>query len=287
MVIRMGTAEDSLLAPAYGAAIVTGGGSGIGRAVTLALAERGVDVWIIGRTGSKIEETTRLAADLRGSVHALKCDIRDRDGVKEAFAEAEIQHGEPIQSLVHAAAEVRPAAAERLTGEIWDEAVASQLTGAFNVFSAWSLSLIESGKDGVLLCYTSAVSGRETPGLSHSSATKAGVEAMIRTWAMELGRFGLRLNAIGPGLFPMPTTLTVRDDFYDLDLFRDNVPLGRFGVPDEIVGPSLFMLSRGAGYMTGSIVHVDGGLRLRPWFGLTAESLDGMKPLQDRSPNSD
>jgi NAD(P)-dependent dehydrogenase (short-subunit alcohol dehydrogenase family) len=265
------TSGEGLLAPAYDTAVVTGGGSGIGRAVTVALAERGVDVWVMGRRTEKLDETVALCREHDGDVRAIACDIRDVDAVQAAFAK--IGEQAPAQALVHAAAEVWPCAAERLTPEIFGAAVSSQLTGAFNVFHTWARSLIKAEREGTLVCYTSAVCGRETPGLSHSSATKGGIEALIRTWAMELGRYNIRLNAIGPGLFPMETTLTVRDGFYDMEMFRQNVPLGRFGVPDEIVAPTLFMLSTGARYVTGAVLHVDGGLRLRPWFGLTPESL--------------
>jgi NAD(P)-dependent dehydrogenase (short-subunit alcohol dehydrogenase family) len=263
--------EDQLLSPAYARAIVTGGGSGIGRAVTLALTQRGVDVWIMGRREEMLAQTAELSRHNTGRVQFVTCDIRDLDSVKSAFAKA--QRDGPIQALVHAAAEVRPCAAERLTPEIFGDAVSSQFVGAFNVFHTWTRPLIKAGKEGTLLCYTSAVSGRETPGLSHSSATKAAIEGLIRTWAVELGRFNLRLNAIGPGLFPFDTTLAARDGFFDVEMFKRNVPLGRFGQPDEIVAPTLFLLSNGARYITGATLHVDGGLRLRPWFGFTPDNL--------------
>ena len=273
--------QDAFFEPIYRRTLVTGGGSGIGRAVTRALTERGFDVWVLGRRRKMLEETAELCREHPGQVFALPCDIQDRAAIDAAFAKA--SEGGPVQSLVHAAAEVRPCAAERLNTEIFTAVVNSQLVGAFNVIQSWSRALIRAKAEGAMLCYTSAPGGRETPGLSHSSATKAGTEGLIRTWAVELGRFGQRFNAIAPGLFPMDTTLMDREAFFDIDMFQRNVPLGRFGVPDEIVAPSLFMLSKGAAYMTGSIVHVDGGLRLRPWFGFTPENLSrfGEDPLAD------
>jgi NAD(P)-dependent dehydrogenase (short-subunit alcohol dehydrogenase family) len=263
---------DSLFSPAYDRVLVTGGGSGIGRAVTLELTRRGVDVWILGRREEKLAETAEMCRTHRGAVDYVSCDTREMAQVDAAFARI---NGEgPVQALVHAAAEVRPCAAERLTPEIFQEAVQSLLVGAFNIYHAWMRPLIRAGKDGALICYTSSPGGRETPGLSHSSATKAGMEGLLRTWAVELGRHGLRLNAIAPGLFPFDTTLAARDTFFDVDRFMANVPLGRFGVPDEIVAPTLFLLSKGASYITGAVLHVDGGLRLRPNFGFTAEGLE-------------
>lgn len=264
----MGNTKD-LLAPAYDRVIVTGGGSGIGRAVTLALSQRGSDVWIIGRRMEKLEETAELCNGNPGRVNSIRCDIRDIDNVRAAFSEANREG--PIQALVNSASEVTPCVAERLTPEIFGEAVSSSLIGAFNVFSVWARTLIKAGKEGSLVAYTSTVNSRESPGLSHSGAVKAGVESLIRTWALELGRYNLRLNAIGPGLFPM--TGTHHDDFFNRDMFIKNIPLGRFGVADEIVGPTLFLLSPAARYITGTVLMVDGGLRLRPWFGFTPDNL--------------
>jgi NAD(P)-dependent dehydrogenase (short-subunit alcohol dehydrogenase family) len=263
--------DEDYFAPAVDEVIVTGGGSGIGRGVAIALARRGVNVWVMGRREEKLIETRDLCRDFPGKVVPLRCDIRDFDAVKAALVQAGTDG--PAQGLVHAAAEVWPCAAERLTPGIFQDAVLSQLVGAFNVFKNWAQPLIRCGKPGVLLCFTSAPAGRETPGLSHSSATKAGVEGLIRTWAVELGRFGLRLNAIGPGLFPLTDTLHTQDNFFDVEMFQRNVPLGRFGTADEIVAPSLFLLSKGASYITGEILRVDGGLQLRPPFGFTAENL--------------
>jgi NAD(P)-dependent dehydrogenase (short-subunit alcohol dehydrogenase family) len=263
--------SKSYFKPAYPSAFVTGGGSGIGRAVTLALAEEGVDVWITGRREEKLRETVELAEGKPGKVQYVTSDIRVAESVDAAFDNASA--GGTPQALVHAAAEVYPCLAEQLTPEIFAEATQSQLIGSFHVFQAWARRLIKQERPGVVLAYTTCVSGRETAGLSHSSATKAGVEGLIRTWAVELGMYGLRLNAIGPGLFPMQDTLHMRDSFWDLDFYRSNIPLARFGEPDEIVGPSLFMLSRSAGYVTGEIFHIDGGLRLRPNYFYSREGM--------------
>lgn len=270
--------DDTYFSCAYDKVIITGGGSGMGRASAVALTARGTDVWIMGRREHKLAETAEMCRDNPGRVSFTTCDVRDLASVEAAFAKANAD-GE-ARALLNFAGEVWPCAAERLTTEILSAVTSVGYFGAFNVFRSWARPLIRAGKDGVLVTYTSSVASRETLGLSHSSSTKAAVEAMARCWAGELGRFGLRFNVIGPGMFPIEPTLHGRENFFaDMDKYLRNIPLGRFGEIDEIVGPTLFLLSKGASYITGASLHVDGGLRIRPAFGFDFDDLTDGEPL--------
>ena len=131
----------------------------------------------------------------------------------------------------------------------------------------WARALIETEKEGVAVCFTSSHSSRETPGLSHSSASKNGVQSLIRSMSREWGRFGLRLSMIGPGCFP-------EEDMHHTENWEvtktrerllNRIALGRFGKLHEIVGPTLFLLSRSGTYVTGENLIVDGGIRLLDW----------------------
>lgn len=248
--------------PLYDRTVVTGGGSGIGRAVALALAEAGGTVFVLGRRLEKLEETAALGAG-PGRIVPIRCDVRDAASVDAAFARIE-QDG-PAPALVHGASEVDHMLAESITPEIFEAAVATILTGTFNVLQRWAKPLRETRRQGVAISYSSASCGRESPGIAHSSASKAGTEALVRTIASEWGRFGIRLNVIGPGLFPIADTHHAA--YWDNEGRHviDRIPLGRAGRVDEIVGPTLFMLSRSAGYMTGEVVIVDGGFKLIQW----------------------
>lgn len=262
-----------LMRPEYSRVIVTGGGSGIGRVLTQALTELGVDVVIMGRRMEKLTETQALCASNAGKVVPVRCDITDLAQVEAAFAQA--NEDGVIQALVNSAGEVGPCRAEQLTPQMVATSVNSMLFGAFNVCRTWTRALIRAGKGGAFIAYTSTVNSRETPGLSHSGMAKAGVESMMRSWALELGHKGLRYNAIGPGLFPLQGG-THHDDAFNREFFSKQIPLGRFGEADEIIGPTLFLLSPAARYITGSTMMVDGGMRLRPWFGFTPEDLAGI-----------
>lgn len=259
-----------LMKPEYDKVIVTGGGSGIGRIVTGALTELGCDVVIMGRRLEKLEETAQIYGANPGKVVPVRCDVSDLAMVEAAFAEA--NKDGVVRALVNSAGEVGPCRAEQLTSDMVAMSINSMLIGAFNVFRTWTRAMIKDGRPGSLVAYTSTVNSRETPGLSHSGMAKAGVESMVRSWALELGHHGLRFNAIGPGLFPLSGG-THHDDAFNREFFSKQIPLGRFGDVDEIIGPTLFLLSPAARYITGSTMMVDGGMRLRPWFGFTPEDL--------------
>ena len=245
-------------------AIVTGAGSGIGRAVALTLVDMGLTVFGMGRRAERLGATAQEASDGPGSFVPVVCDIRDPNTVEAAFAEVELEGG-PATALVHCAASAFPSMAEQLTPAGFRAVVSSSLEGAFFVLSRWGRALIASGQPGAAVALTSALAGRETPGLAHSCAAKGGVESMVRTLAAEWGRYGLRLNAVGPGTFPTEGTNHVweRDSVSQRMLSR--IPLGRFGTTEEVVGPIVFLLSRSAQYTTGDVLVVDGGLRLADW----------------------
>lgn len=248
-------------APVATRAVVTGGGSGIGRDIALLLAEAGVEVHILGRRMEKLEETVALAGgDRKVTPHAV--DIRRPDQVEAAFAAVEAQGG-PAPLLVNAAGGAFLAAAEDITPNGFAAVVASSLSGPFTVLRRWALLLLERGTPGTALLISSALAAREVPGAAHSSAAKAGLEALVRSLAVEWGPRGLRVNALAPGAFLTEgaTEGMWRDPKVSAAALS-NIPLGRFGRPEELAGAAAFLVSRAASYMTGATVVVDGGWRL-------------------------
>jgi NAD(P)-dependent dehydrogenase (short-subunit alcohol dehydrogenase family) len=255
---------EQLFKPVYDRVVVTGGGSNLGRGIALALAALGISIYIMGRRKEPLEETVQLSEGSSGSIIPVICDIRDPVSVDQAFST--VAFDGPVQSLVHAAGEVRPAMAKDCPLDVFQESLDSQLAGTFIVVQRWARSLIETKLDGVGITFSSALCSRETPGLAHSSAANAGIESMIRSMASEWGRYGIRLNTIGPGFFPSPWKGGTLDWLWDGDWWEKNkktVPLRRIGKNEEIVGPAVFLLSKAASYITGETIVVDGGLRLR------------------------
>jgi NAD(P)-dependent dehydrogenase (short-subunit alcohol dehydrogenase family) len=250
--------------------VVTGAGSGIGRAAAVALAERGATVYALGRRASALEQTAQLAAGQPGRVVAVPCDVTDDASVAAAFEAME--DGGPVTALVHAAAQMVKMPAREMSPAQFREVVQSTLFGSFSVLKRWSVPLFDSPSPKAAVMLTSNSASRGTPGVSHSSAGKAGVEALVKSLAREWGPFGFRINAVGPGPFPVEKSAQAWSDPSVAARMSEAIALGRYGQLHEIVAPILFLLSSGAGYMTGQTLCVDGGLSLTRW-SLTDEDI--------------
>jgi NAD(P)-dependent dehydrogenase (short-subunit alcohol dehydrogenase family) len=251
------------LEPAFDRAVVTGAGSGLGRGIALALTAAGVDVIAMGRREEPLTETAELAPG-PGSVTVAPGNIREEEEVERVFALAE--RDGPVQMLVHAAAGAFHAPAERISANGFRAVVDTGLNGAFLVLRRWARPLIEAGMPGVATAVSSALGAREVPGAAHSSAAKAGLEALVRSLAVEWGRYGLRINVVAPGAV---STEGADAGTWDAEEFRRhalaNIPLGRFGEVDEVVAAAMLLVSRQGEYITGSSIYVDGGWRLGDW----------------------
>jgi citronellol/citronellal dehydrogenase len=266
---------DQYFVPAHDRVVITGGGSGIGRGVALALARAGLTVYVLGRRFEKLQETATLHHGSAGRIVPIACDIREWSSVGAAFDRIEAEGVAP--ALVHAASDVQHMLAEQITPEVFDAAVATILRGTFHVIQRWAQPLRKSRTGGVAISFSSATCSRESPAIAHSSSTKAGVEALTRTLASEWGRFNLRLNVVAPGLFPLSDTHHA--DYWQNEGKRvfQRIPLGRAGSVEEIVGPTLFLLSNSARYITGTVLTVDGGYRLIQWSTARPEDFGGEK----------
>jgi NAD(P)-dependent dehydrogenase (short-subunit alcohol dehydrogenase family) len=252
------------LEPAFDRALVTGAGSGLGRGLALALAGCGVDVVAMGRRREPLEATRELAAGLPGRVRVEPGSVRDEADVERVFAAGE--RDGPLAMLVHAAAGAFLSPAEEISPNGFRAVVDTGLNGAFLMLRRWAQPLIAAGRPGVAVSVGSALGAREVPGAAHSSAAKAGLEALTRSLAVEWGRFGLRVNVVAPG--------AVSTEGADAGMWADPeireraeraIPLGRFGTVPEVVAATLFLLSRQAAYVTGCSLPVDGGWRLGDW----------------------
>lgn len=250
-------------APVARRALVTGGSSGIGRDIALMLARAGVEVYIVGRRMERLEAAAAMAAG--NSITPLAADIRDPDGVDEVFAAAEADGG-AVPLLINAAAGAFLAHAEEISPKGFGVVVNSSLIGPFNVLRRWAQPLIETGEGGTAMLVSSALAAREVPGAAHSSAAKAGLEALVRALAVEWGPKGLRINALSPGAF---STEGADAGMWSDDNVRtaalSNIPLGRFGTSEELIGAAAFLISQAATYVTGTTLVVDGGWRLSAW----------------------
>ena len=244
-------------------ALVTGGGSGIGRAIALRYAAGGGAVVVLGRRPEPLEETAELARTFGGRADVVSCDVRDPDAVAAAVDGVVADHGR-LDALVNNAAGNFVTPAEELSPNGWRAVVDIVLNGTFYCTRAAAPHMLAAGR-GAVLNVIASYAWHGHPGTVHSAAAKGGVLAMTRTLAAEWGGRGVRVNCISPG--PTETegagaALWPTDDARRRVL--DSVPTGRFTTPQEVAESAAFLLDeRRAGYVTGDVLSVDGG----QWLG--------------------
>jgi NAD(P)-dependent dehydrogenase (short-subunit alcohol dehydrogenase family) len=241
------------------AALVTGGGSGIGAGIAKTLAGQGAKVALVGRTADKLEavaEAIRLAGG-EASVHPA--DVREFSALETLMTEAASAFGR-LDIVVNSAAGnfLSPAAALSANG--FRAVVDIDLCGTFNACRAAYTHLAKQG--GCIVNITATQADVPTPLQVHAGAAKAGIAKLTRDLALEWGRAGIRVVAVAPG--PIEGTEGMRRLAPDAsaDALKKRVPLGRYGSIDEIGGAVLFLVSPAGAFITGSTLLIDGGASL-------------------------
>ena len=245
-------------------AAVTGGGSGIGRAISLGYAEHGAEVVVVDIDGAAAEAVRDEIAAAGGAAHAVTLDVRDRAACVAAADGIAASIG-GVSILVNNAGINRrnpmTGDAQAVAGD-WDDIMRVNLDGMFNATRAFLSQLRENRGRVVNLGSIQSFLHMRTPNSIAYTTSKHGVLGFTRALAAELGKDGVRVNAIGPGLIETPLNAAARARNPDIvQIFRDHTPLGRTGQPEDIVGPAVFLASDLAGYVTGGIVMADGGYR--------------------------
>ena len=245
-------------------AVVTGAGSGIGHAIALGFAREGAVLAILDIDG---EAAAKTAADIRGAggkAHHFVLDVADRLTCRDVAAKVASEVG-PVSILVNnAGINRRNAFAGDPDAVIkdWQDIMAVNLNGMFHVTHAF-LEPLRAAKGRIVnIASIQSFVHVRTPNSPAYTTSKHGVLGFTRALAAELGKDGVRVNAIGPGLIETPLNAQVRANNPELiKIFVDHTPLGRTGKPDDIVGPALFLASDMSAYVTGAIVMADGGYR--------------------------
>jgi 3-oxoacyl-[acyl-carrier protein] reductase len=247
-------------------AVVTGGGSGIGRGIALGYAREGAQVVVLDANGDAAAETVKsiTGAGAGGKATSFTLDVTERDKCREMAAQVGKTIG-PVSILVNNAGINRRNAFTADPDAVvkdWQDIMAVNLNGVFNVTHAFLGQLRATKGRIVNIGSVQSFVHVRTPNSPAYTTSKHGVLGFTRALAAELGKDGVRVNAIGPGLIETPLNEKVRANNPELmKIFLDHTPLGRTGKPEDIVGPAIFLASDLSAYVTGSIIMADGGYR--------------------------
>jgi 3-oxoacyl-[acyl-carrier protein] reductase len=226
--------------------LVTGGNRGIGLAIARAFADAGDEVVITNRRGDAPE-----------GLRAVQCEVTETASVNAAFDEAEQLLGGPVEVLVANAGITRDTLLMRMSDEEFDSVIATNLAGAFKCARRASKGMIRLRRGRIVLI-SSVVGLYGAPGQANYAASKAGLVGMARSISRELGGRGITANVVAPGFIDTEMTQVLSDDLRKT--YLASIPAGRFATPEEVAQVVRFVASPEAGYITGAVIPVDGGL---------------------------
>jgi 3-oxoacyl-[acyl-carrier protein] reductase len=236
-------------------ALVTGASGGIGADIARALHEAGATV---GLSGTRVEPLEALAKELGARAHILPCNLSDPEAV-EALPKQAVEAMGSVDILVNNAGITRDNLFMRLSDEEWQSVLDVNLTATFKLCKGVIRGMMKS-RWGRIINISSVVGATGNPGQANYAASKAGMVGMSKSLAYEVASRGITVNAVAPGFITTAMTDKLTDDQKAGILTQ--VPAGRMGEPAEIAATVLFLASSEAGYLTGTTLHVNGGMAM-------------------------
>jgi len=239
-------------------ALVTGASQGIGRATSLALAEAGAQVAVAARSAEKLHSLVAEMEAAGSRALAVPMDVADAAQIKTGFQQA-LAHFGKLDILVNNAAITRDTLALRMKLEDWDAVLRTNLTGAYLCIQQ-ALGAMLRQRSGRIINLSSVVAETGNAGQANYVASKAGLIGLTRAIAMEVASRAITVNAVAPGFIETPMTDPLPQELKDK--MKSLIPLGRFGHDREVATAIVYLASDEAGYITGQVLEVNGGLHL-------------------------
>ncbi|MGH9687881.1 MAG: 3-oxoacyl-[acyl-carrier-protein] reductase [Candidatus Acidiferrales bacterium] len=239
-------------------AVVTGASQGIGRATSLALAEAGAKVVVSARSVDKLAVLATEITEAGGEALAVPIDVSNADSVKNCFQHA-LENFTRIDILVNNAAITKDMLELRMKLEDWDAVLRTNLTGAHLCIQQALMVMIRQ-RSGRIINISSVVAETGNAGQANYVASKAGLIGLTRAVAVEVASRGITVNAVAPGFVETPMTDPLPQELKDK--MKTLIPLGRFGSDREIAAAVVFLASDEAGFITGHVLDVNGGMRM-------------------------
>jgi len=239
--------------------LITGGGTGLGKAMAHRFLQLGAEVYICGRREEVLQKAAaELSSATRGAIHAIPCDVRNTDAVEIMIDR--IWKDDPLDILVNNAAGNFIARTEELSQRAFESVIGIVLHGTLQATMACGRRWLKTNHPGTVLSISATYAPVGSAYVVPSAVSKAGVEALTRSLAVEWGNRGIRLNAIAPG--PIPTQgafsrLLPRPELEALALDRN--PMHRFGTTEELADLAAYLVSEGSSYINGEVIRMDGG----------------------------
>jgi citronellol/citronellal dehydrogenase len=249
--LRAGLLKDRVV-------VVTGGGTGIGRAIALELVDMGAAVAICGRRPEPLTATADEIQERKGQVLAQPCDIRQADEVAK-WVDGVLARFGRIDGLVNNAGGQFPSPAMQMTPKGFDAVIRNNLSGTFNVTHAVANKAMIPARRGRVVNIIANIF-RGFPGMAHTGAARAGVENLTKSLAVEWAPYHIQVNAVAPG-----TILSSGTDRYPPEMVEkacEQTPARRLGTPEEVAHLVVYLLCDAADYITGSTLYIDGGAAL-------------------------
>jgi 3-oxoacyl-[acyl-carrier protein] reductase len=236
-------------------ALVTGASGGIGSAICHALAAQGAQLAV---SGSNVEKLEAFRASLGGDHVAVPCNLGDKDSV-ESLVPAALEKLGKIDILVNNAGVTRDNLTMRMKDEEWDDVIRINLEATFRLMRAATKPMMKA-RFGRIITITSVVGTTGNPGQANYAASKGGLTAMTKAIAQELASRNVTANCVAPGFIATAMTEKLNDE--QKAAINTKIPAARMGTAEEIAAAVLYLSSPEAGYVTGSTLHVNGGMAM-------------------------